>query len=263
MNEQYGKSDLSARILSALAGAGKDLDRITLDDLSEFDQLHYGGKEATLALAKLAGLDDRMLVLDIGSGLGGPARTLAAEIGCRVVGLDITDEFVSAAEMLTDKVGLSEKVSFRQGTALNLSFEEEFFDVVWTQNAIMNIEDKKGVFQQAGRVLRPEGLLVMEAILAGPDSQIQYPVYWADRPELSFLSSPEEIRKILADLGFVELEWLEVTPWPNQEEQEGEQEPSLGIDLIFDDAQLKRENVRRGFENGHLVDIYTVQRRAN
>jgi sarcosine/dimethylglycine N-methyltransferase len=129
----YGQAELSAKILTALHKAGKGLDALTRDDLASFDELHDGGRETTRELARLAGLREGIHVLDVGSGLGGPARTLAVEYGCRVTGLDLTEAFCEAATMLTARVGLQERVAFRHGSALDLPFEEATFDAVWTQ----------------------------------------------------------------------------------------------------------------------------------
>ncbi len=124
INKQYGQEELNDIILDAFVNEGIDVDALTLDDLSRFDQLHSGGRDATRVLANLAGLKPGMKVLDIGSGMGGPARTLAADFGCKVTGLDITDAFVMAAQMLTERVGLSDRVSFRVGNALDLDYED-------------------------------------------------------------------------------------------------------------------------------------------
>ena len=113
INQLYGQAELSAKILTALREAGKDLDALTRDDLASFDEQHDGGREATRELARLTGLREGMHVLDVGSGLGGPARTLAAEFGCQVTGLDLTEEFCRAAIMLTARVGLQERITFQ------------------------------------------------------------------------------------------------------------------------------------------------------
>src|SRR5919197_4490873 len=116
INQLYGQAGLSAKILTALHEAGKDLDALTRDDLASFDEQHDGGREGTRELARLAGLRAGMHVLDVGSGLGGPARTLAAEFGCRVTGRDLTEEFCRAAVMLTARVGLQDRIAFRHGS---------------------------------------------------------------------------------------------------------------------------------------------------
>lgn len=267
INEQYGKEDLIGRIFSALADAGKDLDNLSFDDLSGFDQLHFAGREATRTLAHLAKLKSGSKVLDIGSGIGGPARTLAADFNCQVVGIDITEEYVNAAEILTDRLGLSGQVTFRQGSALDLPFEDESFDVVWTQNALMNIEDKRGAFSEAHRVLRPEKTLALEALMAGPEEGLQFPVFWADSPELNYLSSPAEYREMLADIGFAETGWKDVTLEaiavdPAARPPRPEKVPSLGIGVIYDDVPEKGANVMKGLKGGQILNIYAVERRS-
>lgn len=115
INQHYGQAELCAKILTALRRSGKDLGALTRDDLASFDEQHDGGWEGTRELAHLAGLRAGMHVLDIGSGLGGPARTLAAEYGCQVTEIDLSEESCQAAAMLTTRVGLSDRVTFRQG----------------------------------------------------------------------------------------------------------------------------------------------------
>jgi len=267
INSQYGTRNLSEKILAALAASGKNLDALTLDDLASFDELHSGGRESTRALANLAGIQAGMQVLDIGCGIGGPARTLASEFGCRVVGIDITKEFVIAAEMLTAKVGLGDKVSFRDGNALDLAFEDEAFDVVWSQNAIMNIRDKTAVAMEARRVLRSEGFFALATVLEGGEAGLHFPVFWADDPKINFLVSPEDLRRLLSNAGLIELEWQDVTyraieSSPNRQPAAAADPPALGVDLLFNDVSLKRENTMRGLLMGQLVNIFAVYARA-
>ena len=141
IDRHYAPEDISARIVEKLRSAGKDLDALTRDDVAPFDEFHGGGRESTRELGKFAGLERGMEVLDVGSGVGGPARTLTAEFGCRVTGIDLTEEFCRAAEMLTELVGMAGQVQFRQGDAVHMPFDEASFDVVWSQNSLMNIED--------------------------------------------------------------------------------------------------------------------------
>jgi ubiquinone/menaquinone biosynthesis C-methylase UbiE len=120
INKHYGQSVLSVKILTALREAGKDIDALTREDLSSFDEYHGGGLAATRELAQIAELHEGLQVLDVGSGIGGPARTLAAEFGCRVTGLDLTEEFCRTAVVLTNLLHLSDLVTFRQGNALDM-----------------------------------------------------------------------------------------------------------------------------------------------
>ena len=155
----------------------------------------------------------RLLVdpLSVGCGIGGPARTLAAEFGCRVTGLDLTEEYCRAAEMLTTLVGLGEEVTARQGSALDMPFDDETFDTVWVQNVSMNIEDKERLYSEIHRVLRPNGLLALQEVMAGPVPDLHFPVPWAAGPAISFLSTPDDARRLLAATGLEEVAWNDLT----------------------------------------------------
>jgi ubiquinone/menaquinone biosynthesis C-methylase UbiE len=211
ISRHYAVADLGARILDRLRQAGLKLEAITRDDLASFDEFHTGGRESTRQLARLAGLEAGRRVLDVGSGIGGPARTLAAEFGVHVTGIDLTEEFCRAAEMLTSLVGLSDRVTFRTGDALAMPFGDAAFDVVWSQNTIMNIADKARLFAEIRRVLRPGGVFALEAVLAGPGGPIHVPTFWASSPDMSFLVPDGEARALLAAAGFREMVWEDVT----------------------------------------------------
>ena len=266
INNQYGQIDLSKKILSRLQGAGKNLDALTLDDLASFDQLHAGGRAATRALAEMANLRPGMQVLDIGSGVGGPARTLAAEYSCQVVGLDLTKTFCEAAEMLTRKVGLGNQVAFKQGSALDLPFDDGSFDAVWTQNTIMNINDKAKVFAEAHRVLRPRGILALEAIMLGSLAEIHYPVFWADDASVSFVIPPKAFRQLMTTSGFEEYAWEDVTAQVINEASKKpssvtSESPPIGLDLVYNNVPQKGANTMRGFKEERIIDIQAVFRR--
>ena len=132
-----------------------------------------------------------MRVLDVGDGLGGPARTLASEFGCAVKVLDLTEEFCRARAAFTTRTGLSDLVSFRHGSALEMPYPDASFDAAWTQHSSMNIADKGRLYGEIHRVLRPDGRLALHEILAGPVSPIYLPVPWARRPELNHLCPPD------------------------------------------------------------------------
>ncbi len=211
INEHYGHDNLSDKILAALLAAGKDINALTRDDISPFDQMHVGGIIETRTLAQLADLKPGMAVLDIGSGLGGPARTLAAEFGCTVTGLDLTEAFCDAATMLTERVGLADRVSFRHGDALHMPFEDGSFDGVWTQFAGMNIRDKERLYGEVRRVLKSGGRFAFYEAMAGSQGEPYYPLFWASDSSVNFLRPPAEIRGLLEPLGFKTLIWNDVT----------------------------------------------------
>jgi MPBQ/MSBQ methyltransferase len=207
----WSRAGIGQAILDALRALGKNLDALTVDDLAPLDQFHGGGKPATVRLARLAALGPETRVLDVGGGFGGPARTLAAEFGCRVTSVDLTETYVQAARMLTERLGLSDRVTHRVGDALALPFEPGSFDAVWTQNSGMNIEDKARLYAGFHRVLRPGGALVMQEPMAGPVEPVVYPMMWARDPSTSFLRRPAEMLAVIEDAGFTARAWDDIT----------------------------------------------------
>jgi SAM-dependent methyltransferase len=166
------------------------------------DELHVRGREATAELAALAALAPDERVLDVGAGLGGPARFLAERYGVQVVGVDLTAAFVELARELTRRVGLDDRVEFVHADALALPFEDASFDVAWTQHAAMNVPDKAGLYAEIHRVLRPGGRLALYDVLAGEGGDPDYPLPWAGRAGLSWLVSAAELRSLLEGAGF-------------------------------------------------------------
>jgi ubiquinone/menaquinone biosynthesis C-methylase UbiE len=240
VDEHYGRSDLAAKILEALRAAGKDPDALTLEDLAPIDQLHARGAKATRQLARLASITSVMRVLDVGGGLGGPARTLASELGCTVEVLDVTEEFCRAGEVLTAKAGLDDRASFRPGSALEIPYPNATFDVGWTQHSSMNIPDKERLYAEIQRVLSPGGRLALHEILAGPLSPIHLPVPWARDPALSHLLPPAQIRTLLKDTGFKELAWIDESApalqwYQRRPAATSGEPPPLGPHLVFGD----------------------------
>ncbi len=266
----YARADLGAAILAALRAAGKDPDELTPDDLAPLDQFHVRGLEATEQLAELAALEAGTRVLDVGCGIGGPARHLAAKHGCRVTGLDLTEEYCRVANMLAARTGLGERVEFRHGDALAMPFEDASFDVVWTQHASMNIADKDGLYAEMRRVLGLGGRLALYDIVAGPGGPPHFPVSWARAPEISFLVSPEALRAGLEASGFEVAVWRDVTAagidWLGRmraKAPEGGQPPPLGLHVVVgpDWAEMFA-NVGRNLEQGRIALIQALVRKG-
>jgi len=246
IKDHWGRADLGDAIREALLESGKDLNALTLDDLAAFDQFHGGGKSFTLRLARLAGLKPEMKILDVGGGLGGPARTLALEFGCHVTVIDITDSYVKAGEMLTGLMNLSDPVTHQPGDALDLPFDDATFNVVWTQNSGMNIADKEGLYAGFHRVLRPDGLLAIQEPMAGPNQPPVFPVMWSRDGSNHFLRTPDQMRTVIETAGFRLLQWDEVThvkdPGNAVKSKHSIQNLVMGSDLLGDITRAGEKN---------------------
>ena len=268
INRHYGNFDLPARILDKLRSAGKDPEALTREDLAPFDEFHTGGRTSTRELSGLAGLRPGMQVLDLGSGIGGPARTLAAEFGAIVTGLDLTEEFCRAATMLTKLVGLADSVTFRHGNALDMPFPDQTFDVAWSQNTIMNIAGKEQLFREVHRVLRPGGVLALEAVFSGRMQGTIYPTFWASSDAINFLVPADEARSVLTQSGFAEEIWEDTTVPTLKAAQQRHAPtpvsglPALGRDVIvMREVEKKIQNAVRNLEDGRIVTARGVFRR--
>ena len=198
----YGKGGLAAAILDGIAAAGLDLEALTIEDLAPVDEFHTAGRLATLRALAMTGLEAGMHVLDAGCGIGGTARCLAAEHGCRVTGIDLTPEYVEVARMLTDRLGLSDACSFDVGSAVDLPYAGQSFDAAVSFHVAMNIEDRQAFYGELARVLRPGGQLCIFDVMDGPTDGMLYPVPWAETEVTSFLKSPDETGALLTDAGF-------------------------------------------------------------
>src|SRR5262245_45542234 len=203
-------------IVDALRASGKNLERLTIDDLAPLDHFHGGGIAATRTLARMLSPAPGTRVLDVGGGFGGPARLLAAEYRCDVTVVDLTEDYNKAGERLTAMMGLAERVRFRQGDALALPFPDGAFDAVWTQNSGMNITDKPRLYGEFRRVLRAGGRLATQEPVAGTVQPPHFPVMWATDASGSFLLEPAALRALIESRGFAARAWEVTTTQPPQ-----------------------------------------------
>jgi ubiquinone/menaquinone biosynthesis C-methylase UbiE len=202
VSTHYSRGNLLFRLNAALTEDGVDPDHPSMEALAPYDQFHGRGLEATAEIAGLmqAGPSDH--ILDIGSGIGGPARYFAKRFGCRVTGIDLTAEFCDVARHLTRVLGLEDRVTFQVGDALAMAFSDGSFDGAYSMNVSMNIADKAAFYREIHRVLKPGAWLVLSEIAKGEGGDLDYPTPWASGARTSFLSTPEETRRGLLDAGF-------------------------------------------------------------
>ena len=200
--EHYRHGALEEALLKGLAAAGKDPDKITADDLAPADEFHSGGRQATVDFAAAFGPKSGMHLLDIGSGLGGPSRYFAVHHGCRVTGIDLSDEFVAVAASLSRRVGVADRVDYRQASATQLPFADHSFDGAYMLHVGMNISDKAKLFSEVHRVLKPGGTFGIYDAMRVKDGPFTYPVPWASGDEANFIATPATYRALLTAAGF-------------------------------------------------------------
>ena len=201
VSRHYSRGELLDRLSAALVQDGVDPRHPDMESLAPYDQFHGRGLEATVEIANLLDVaaDDR--ILDIGSGIGGPARYFAHRFGCDVTGIDLTAEFCDVASHLTGLLGLGQRVRFVLGNAVRMPFANDSFDGAYSMNVSMNIADRAGLYREIHRVLRPDGWLMLSEIAKGAGGDAEYPTPWADSARTSFLSTPEETRRGLLEAG--------------------------------------------------------------
>src|SRR5215468_3181167 len=200
--QHYTHGSLEAAILDGLRSSGKDPDRLDPDDLLAADEFHTGGRQATVEFADHLGLRPGMELLDIGSGIGGPARYFAHHRKCRVTGIDLTDEYARVAGALSERAGLAGSVKFVQGSALALPFPPASFDGAYMLHVGMNIGDKATLFAQVKRVMRPGGFFAVYDVMRTGAADLAFPVPWARTPESSFVAATDDYRRLLRAAGF-------------------------------------------------------------
>ena len=264
----YGLNALLDAILQALAATGKDIDRLVPADLAPVDEFHIRGREATLELAGRVNIEAGIRVLDVGCGIGGSARHLAAEYGCHVTGIDLTREYIEVATALAERTGLARRVVFQHGSATELPFEPGSFDIVWTEHVQMNIADKATFYGEIARVLKPGGHLLFHDIFSSEGSEPWYPVPWAGDASISFLAQAGTVPDILEAAGLQVLEWedrsADSLEWfRNTVARVRATGPApLGLHLLMGASALpKFENLIRNLQESRITVIQSVASR--
>jgi sarcosine/dimethylglycine N-methyltransferase len=258
--QQYATGLSSKRIAEALLAAGLDLNNLQRADLAPLEDFHTMGRIATGQLAELAAIEHGDEVLDAGSGVGGTARYLADQFGCRVTTVDLTEEYCNTSRWLNQLVGLADSISVHHGDVTDLPFPSASFTVVMSQHVQMNVADKTGLYEEARRVLRPEGRLAIWDITAGAPGELDFPLPWADRPALSHLASAEQLRATIESAG------LAVTHCRDKTEEAvavmriflRDPPGPLGLHIFVDNFVEKANNLVRCLSNGRLRAVQAL-----
>lgn len=261
VRDHYRATGLVERLKVVLAVFGPEDRPLAPQQLAALDQFHTRGLAATSDLARLAGVEADMAVLDVGSGVGGPARFLAGNYGCRVTGVDLSEPFVEAARYLTERTGQTRQVSFRTANALDLPFDDGHFDAVFLQHVAMNIADRARLYREIRRVLKSGGRFATFDVVLGKGDP-HYPVPWARTPDTSFLMTAAATREAIEPAGFRTLSWLDDTEaakaWFAQMRASGPPpSPNLSVLMGADFPQLTG-NLARNLIEGRLDILSAV-----
>jgi ubiquinone/menaquinone biosynthesis C-methylase UbiE len=271
ITRHYSRGNLLERLNAALREDGVDPEHPSIEALAPYDQFHGRGLEATGEAAAVMRVGASDHLLDVGSGIGGPARYFARRFGCRVTGIDLTPEFCEVARHLSRLLRMSERVVFEVGDALAMPFDDESFDAACSMNVSMNIERKPQLYREIHRVLKPGASLVLSEIARGKSGGIDYPMPWASSEEGSFLATTEQTRRGLADAGFDVLhlrstlqEALAYGARSRALVERGEKPPHRAVMLVHGEmAAAAMANVARALASASIVPIEVLARKRH
>ncbi len=198
----YTHGDLVAAIRKGIESLGKQVGSVTVDDLAPVDEFHIGGRQASEDFLGQLELTPDKNVLDVGCGLGGAARFAASRYGCHVTGIDLTPEYVEAGKTVCGWLGLDQRVSLHQGSALELPFAAASFDRAYMLHVGMNISDKARLCAEVGRVLKGDGIFGIYDVMQTGEGELTFPVPWATTASSSAVAPPAVYREALQNAGF-------------------------------------------------------------
>jgi sarcosine/dimethylglycine N-methyltransferase len=259
---QYSTGASQQAIEQALVAAGKDLDHLRPADLALLEDFHTMGRIATTQLADLVQITPDDEVIDAGSGIGGTARYIAEHSRCHVVAVDLTEEYCELARWLNQLVGLDDRISVRQAEVTDLPFEDATFTLMFSQHVQMNVADKALLYQEARRVLADGGRLALWDIAADGDREPDFPVPWADRPEHTYLTTPDHLRTAIETSGFEIEQWNDLTGQAAAMMQTLLMLPPspIGLQAFVPNFERKAKNLTAALADGRLRAVQGVAR---
>lgn len=266
--EHYTHGSLLDAIRTGIADIGKTPDTVTIDDLAPIDEFHIGGRVASGEFLDQLGLNDQAQVLDIGCGLGGPARFTASRYGSTVTGIDLTAEFVQTGEILCQWVGLDKSIRLVDGSALDMPFDDSGFDAAYMMHVGMNIADKQSLFGEVARVLKPGGTFGIYDVMQTGEGEISFPVPWAEASATSALASPDRYKTALENAGF------KVKAERNRRDfavaffaelaartEAAGGPPPLGLHILMGESRAaKMKNMTCNIEDGRIAPVELIAR---
>ncbi len=264
--DHYTHGALEQAIQTGIEALGKSTETVTVDDLAPADEFHIGGRQASEDFLDQLGLSPEHHILDVGSGLGGASRFVASRFGSRVTGIDLTPEFVATGKAMCEWVGLSDRISLHQGSALDMPFEADRFDRAFMMHVGMNIPAKAELFTEVARVLRPGATFGVYDVMQTADGDLTFPVPWATTPDTSALASPDEYRTALQVAGF------DIMAERNRRDfalaffadmrakaAAAEGPPPLGLHILFgEDRAEKMKNMVENISAGRIAPVEMI-----
>lgn len=268
--EHYTHGALIDAISKGITDIGKTLETVTIDDLSAIDEFHIGGRAASIEFLDQLSLTADSHVLDVGCGLGGPARFTTTRYGCTVTGIDLTAEFVRAGKTMCRWVGLDTSVTLVEGSALDMPFDDASFDAAYMMHVGMNIADKENLFAEVARVLKPGSTFGVYDVMQTAEDEISFPVPWAETPATSALASPERYKSALEKAGF------KIVAERNRREfaitffaelaamtQAAGGPPPLGVHVLMGESRaIKVQNMADNIKAGRIAPVELVVSRG-
>lgn len=268
ISDHWGTGDVYARIIAAMEAASIAPDKVTVEQMAPVDHFHARGFPATVELADALPIQEGDHLVDIGCGIGGPARYMAWRFGCYVSGVDITAPFVDAANKLTALLKMEDSVTIELGDGQHLPYGDQVFDGGYTQHVTMNIADRTQFFGEAFRVFKPGGFFALTEHGLGPQGSPHYPLPWSEDGSGAFLVTPAETVGYLEQAGFVDIavantgeKYLAGYERAMELAARGEL-PAFGTHILLGEtAPAKTRNAARNIEEGRTHPIQVICRK--